>query len=405
MAFACKGAIDKMAGLLVIVADRISAILEKGEIQPSYYNPGGVFDRVDILLTNDDRPDLSLLQRMVGNANLQVWNYPDDLCLPPRAPAWLAPWRVRRWARGGVALARQIAPALIRCHGADWNAYLAAAIKAALGIPYVVSMHINPDVNPVRRLQRLQLSRAELRHNAFYAHLEQVGLVNASRVIPVYEPIVPYLQRLGVTRYEVCYNVLNGEHLRRKPSYALGHSPHLLYVGRLFDEKDPGNIIRAVAAMPGVQFTMVGDGPLRPTLVAQVTALGVGDRIRFRPAVANDELCASLADYDLFVVHSEFYEISKSVLEALLCGLPVIINRRQGAPVAELQGDFVHFVANTADDYRRAIDDLLTDHDARAALGQRAYAHAQARWAPAVTEAKVAALYRSLSLQHVCPDN
>ena len=37
----------------------------------------------------------------------------------------------------------------------------------------------------------------------------------------------------------------------------------------------------------------------------------------------------------MFVVHSDIWEVSKSVLEALLAGLPVIINRRKGEPVPE----------------------------------------------------------------------
>ena len=43
-----------MSRLLVIVPDRLSSILDKGEIQPDYYNPGRVFDEVDILMTNDE---------------------------------------------------------------------------------------------------------------------------------------------------------------------------------------------------------------------------------------------------------------------------------------------------------------------------------------------------------------
>lgn len=383
-----------MARLLVIVPDRISSILEKGEYQPDYYNPGRLFDEVDILLTNDDRPDLARVQLTVGNARLRLWNHPDDLTLPPRIHPRLTPRRLRRWAAGGVEIARQVQPALIRCHGADWNTYLASRIKAELGIPYVVSLHINADVNPVRRLVKPELSAEEQRHNAFYEYLELAGLRDADLVMPVYQPIVPYLERRGIARYEVCYNVLNHLHLRTKTDYRLASPPHLLYVGRLFDDKDPSHIIRAVATLPDVHFTIVGDGPLRPSLEALVAGLNVGTRVHFRPAVGNDALCASLPDYDLFVVHTEFFETSKSVLEALLTGLPVIINRRHGAPVPELEGDFVHFVENSTPAYRRAITQLLADHDARAALGRRAGAHAQRLWSPAVTTAKVEAIYR-----------
>ena len=383
-----------MACLLVIVPDRISDILVKGEYQPGYYNPGEVFDEVHILTTTDDRPSLEQLQRTVGGARLFVHNLPDDLALVGRCPTFLTEYRLRKWAKAGVEIARRIGPALVRCHGADWNTYLASRIKAELGIPYVVSLHINPDVNPVRRIAKPNLSPAETRHNRFYEHIEATGLRNADLVMPVYQPIVPYLQRLGVTRVEVCYNVLNRLHLRRKTDYALHRLARVVYVGRLFDEKNPGNIIRAVARLPEAELTVVGDGPILGALQELTKQLDIQRRVRFFPAVANDALCELLAEQDVFAVHTEYWEISKSVLEALLTGLPVVINQRKGEPVPELEGDFVLKVNNTEAEYLAALERLLRDHEARAALGRRAFAHAHAHWAPEITEAKYASIYR-----------
>jgi len=383
-----------VARLLVIVPDRISDILSKGEYQPGYYNPGEVFDEVHILTTTDDRPSLEELQRTVGSARLFVHNLPDDLTLVGRRPEFLADYRLRKWARAGIKIARRIGPALVRCHGADWNTYLASRIKAELGIPYVVSLHINPDVNAVRRFNKLHLNPAEARHNRFYEHIEITGLKNADLVMPVYKPIVPYLQRLGISRVEVCYNVLNRLHMRKKTDYALHRPARIIYVGRLFDEKNPENIIRAVARLPGVELTVVGDGPILGALQELSRQLSVEGRVRFLPAVANDALCELLAEQDVFAVHTEYWEISKSVLEALLTGLPVVINRRKGEPVPELEGDFVLKVDNTEAAYLAAFEHLLGDHEARAALGRSAFTHAQTHWAPEITEAKYAAIYR-----------
>ena len=43
--------------LLVIIPDRLSLLVRKGEVTSRYYNPGNLFRHVDILMTNDDRPD------------------------------------------------------------------------------------------------------------------------------------------------------------------------------------------------------------------------------------------------------------------------------------------------------------------------------------------------------------
>jgi len=384
-----------LACLLVIVPDRISDILTKGEYQPCYYNPGQVFDEVHILTTTDDSPCLVGLQKTVGCAKLKVHSLPEDSSLAGKQPGLLAGRRLRRWAKSGVELAQRIRPALIRCHGADWNTYLASRIKTELGIPYVVSLHINPDVNAVRRYVRPPFSKQENRHNAFYSYIEKQGLSKADLVMPVYRPIVSYLERLGIKRFQVCYNVLNSVHLQEKKDYALHKPARIIYVGRLIADKNPANIIRALALIPEVLLTIVGDGPIRQELEKLVSDLGVTERVNFLPSVLNDDVCRLLPDQDVFVVHSEYWEISKSVLEALLTGLPVIINRRHGDPVPELEGEFVLKVENTVEGYSRALQLLLSDHAFREQLGRKAFAYARSHWSPEITEAKYADIYRS----------
>ena len=123
---------------------------------------------------------------------------------------------------------------------------------------------------------------------------------------------------------------------------------------------------------------------------------GAAERIVFRPAVPNDELCASLPDYDIFAIRSDYFELSKSMLEALLSGLPVIVNRRPGDPVPELTDEICMLVDNTPDGYGMALQRLISDDAARERLGRSALAHARARWSPAATEAKFVEIYREL---------
>jgi glycosyltransferase involved in cell wall biosynthesis len=388
-----------MKTLMVLVPDAFSAIIDKGEYQPNYYNPGDFFDEVVLVTTADDRVEPEALRSTVGSAKVSLYSFPE-------APALIhGDWRaddhaaLRAWAGPIVALAAQVRPRLIRCHGADWNTYAAARIRAELGIPYVVSLHINADVNAPRRHLRAELSPEQWRENEFFEHLERAGLAGADLVMPVYKSVLPYLERMGVTRHQVCYNVLSTLHLRRKDDYRLHDPARLLYVGRLFGEKDPGNILRAMSALPGTELTVVGDGPLRPGLELLAEELGLAGRVLFRPAVRNDELCALLPEFDLFTIHSEYWELNKSLLEALLTGLPCVVNQRRGLPVPELAGaDIVRFVPNTPEGYGQALAALMQDDAAREALGRRAYAHAQAHWAPAKAEAAYLDIYKRCML-------
>ncbi|WP_424627550.1 glycosyltransferase [Bradyrhizobium sp. SYSU BS000235] len=383
-----------MSKLLVLVPDYISHILAKGEYQPRYYNPGEVFDEVHILTTTPDRPDLTALQPTVGKARLFFHNLPEDMRMANR-PWWLFDdYLLRRWADPGVEIARSIGPALVRCHGADWNTYLASRINAVLGVPYVVSLHINADVNPTRRFLASALDRAQRRQNDLFEVLERKGLERADLVMPVYRPIIPYLDRMGVTRYDICYNALNGDRLRKKESYECGSGFRVLCVGRLFDAKYPDNIIRAIGTMAGAELTIVGDGPARAPLQALVGKLGLAERVHFMPAVPNNDLCAMMPTFDAFAIHSEYWELNKSLLEALLTGLPCVVNRRKGLPVPELEGDFILKVENSEAAYIDVLTRLRSDSAFREGLGRRAYDHAQENWGPDKTEAKFAKIYR-----------
>ncbi|MEJ2673502.1 MAG: glycosyltransferase, partial [Deltaproteobacteria bacterium] len=231
-------------------------------------------------------------------------------------------------------------------HGNFFNGYLAVQIKARLGVPVVVSLHINPDVDLRGRTPwwpdwKSRLFLARLR--AF----EDETLKRADWVLPVYEPIRSYAERHGARHIEVCYNALHPDHLRKKETYALNRPARIISVGRQFAEKNPDNLIRALARLPDAELTLVGDGSHHNYLRQVAQETGVGPRVVFHRAIPNDQLCQMLPDFDIFATHTEYWEISKSVLEGLLTGLPMVLNRRLGDPVPEYEGDFLLLVENT----------------------------------------------------------
>jgi glycosyltransferase involved in cell wall biosynthesis len=340
-------------------------------------------------MTNNDQVNPQDLQRTVGEARLFLHSLPD----PGYDRSFgYHPWFLRFWAIRGVKLAKKIRPSIVRCHSSWLNGYLASRIKKKYRIPYVVSMHINPDED----LRARATSAWEKTYwNAMEA-VEKESLRHADMVLPVYRPIIPYLERMGVKKFEVAYNVLNADFLREKEDYSLHKPVRLISVGRHFKEKNPENIIRAIARLPNTHLTLVGDGPHQSYLHDVVQECQVENQVTFQPVIPNDELCRQLAECDIFVVHTEYWELSKSVLEALLTGLPVVINRRKGQPVPELQGDHVMLVENTPESYCDALTKLIDDDLFRENIGRRAYQHAQKNWAPAKTEAKYVEIYKRM---------
>jgi len=387
-----------MTSLLVIVPDYLSDLVVKGEIIPRYYNPGDLFDEVHIIMTNNDKPKEELIQKSVGRAKLHLHNLP----LPSAISTFgWHPFMLKKWVASGVELAGEIQPSLVRAYGNFFNGFLAAQIKQQLKIPLVVSLHANPDVD-MRGVTCSKPKRQilmDLKYFLFYQRMiffENETLKNADSVLPVYDAPKRYAIKHGAHHVKVCYNVVNPENLNVKKSYSLHNPPHIISVGRQHPCKNPENLIYAVRNIPGLRLTFVGDGPIHDYLVNIVKKCNISDRVEFIRALPNDHLCQSLSEYDIFAVQNEYWGISKAVIEALLTGLPVIHNKRNGEGVHEFNENFICLVENTVDGYHDALQKLLTDHMYREQLGRNGYSHAQALWSPEKTEAEYVAVYQDL---------
>lgn len=374
--------------LMVIIPDRLSDLITKGEVTERYYNPGEYFREVHIVLTNDDRPDPSAVQQMVGEAHLQIHNLPTDRHFFVRTLGWRRRL-MGHWTAKAVDLARVIKPQLVRCHGAAYNALAASEINRKLGIPYVVSLHTNPDghvgLSTIHRFQRFLANK-----------LAYAGLREAAVALPVYESIRPYLERLGIARIELAYNVVSPALTSSKSDYQLHDPIQIISVGRQLVGKNPVSIIKAMVGLPGAQLTLVGDGPLHNKLQAMVDRAGIRNRVTFLRSLPNNELCRRLAEYDLFVVQTEFWEVPKTVLEGMLAGLPVIINAPNPNYVPEINSAVALLVDNNSDGYLLGLKKLIANDALRESLGREAERYAREKWDPVKTEARYVQIYRTL---------
>ena len=93
-------------------------------------------------------------------------------------------------------------------------------------------------------------------------------------------------------------------------------------------------------------------------------------------------------------MHSEYHGIPKTLLEASLTGLPIIVSKIDVELVPELGGDWLMLVENDADGYREALQKLIVDHTFRKGLGQRAFIQAHKHWEPTKMEGKYVEVYR-----------
>lgn len=119
---------------------------------------------------------------------------------------------------------------------------------------------------------------------------------------------------------------IDADSYRSVPRIA-GPVPTVLFVGRLDQEKRVDELIRAFAALPaGVpgRLEIVGDGARREEWTALAAGLGLGERVRFRGFVSEQELLEAYAGADLFCMPGIAELQSLVTLEAMAAGLPVV---------------------------------------------------------------------------------
>lgn len=161
------------------------------------------------------------------------------------------------------------------------------------------------------------------------------------------------------------------------PVCADSNRVRLVSVGRLQSPKDFVTLVRALARLDGRTFSavIVGDGPHRAQVDAEVRTLGLADVVEL--AGERHDVPRLLAAADVFVLASRSEGAPLSILEAMHSGLPVVASRVGGVPDLVAEGTTGLLVAPgdpaaLADALRRMIDDRDLRHRLGAAGRERA---------------------------------
>ena len=111
-------------------------------------------------------------------------------------------------------------------------------------------------------------------------------------------------------------------------------APLVVMVGALTREKDPVTFVRAVAAarerVSGLRALLVGDGPLRATVEAEVGRLGISHVLRLTGHRVDAD--AIIAAADLLALSSVEEGLGSVLLDAMAFGKPVVATDAGGIP-------------------------------------------------------------------------
>jgi glycosyltransferase involved in cell wall biosynthesis len=233
----------------------------------------------------------------------------------------------------GAALKRTIRNYdLVHIHWLYNFACVAAARAAAdAGVPFVVQPRASLDPHMRRRNDWLK--------RAYLATLAQPLLTRAAAIVFTAED-ERRLASYGPRRPEwVIPNGIDMAAYERLPprgtfraAFQSLDGPFLLFLGRISRQKGLDLLVpafqRLLGSRPGLRLVLAG--PDHQGYAAEVRGLahrlGVADKVLFPGLLSGDLKLAALVDADLFVLPSYAENFGGAIIEALACGLPVVIS-------------------------------------------------------------------------------
>lgn len=223
-----------------------------------------------------------------------------------------------------------------------------------------------------------------------YGHLQKTlyrraaAVIVSSPALAESSPLVRQARRVEVVPFGVSLERYRRQDTNQRALVdrmrSTSPGPQVLFVGRLVYYKGLDLLIRAMTACPG-RLLLVGRGPLEPALRAQVSALGLDDRVTFLGPVPDNELPTYYRAADVFVLPSIARTEAFGVVqvEAMAAGLPVISTRLQtGVPwVNRHEETGIVVPPGDSQALAEAINRLLADPALRARFGRNGALRAQ----------------------------
>lgn len=171
--------------------------------------------------------------------------------------------------------------------------------------------------------------------------------------------------------------------------------PVIISLGHMFEHKDQQTLVRAFAHVRSdrpVRLLMIGDGPLRSTLEQLASGLGISEDVSFLGFQKNPFKFLARAQVFVSPSASEGFDVSQ--VEAMACGLPVVVTDapRFQAVTHEINGLVVP--PGDPEEMGRAILRMLDDEE----LNRRIVAAAR-EFAEGLTSATVTRRWERLLLR------
>ncbi|MFY9300381.1 MAG: glycosyltransferase [Candidatus Nitrosotenuis sp.] len=334
--------------LCVFPNDPLKAYFEKGEIKERYYNPGNFFDEVHFISLTDDDVDDAKAQVLVGNARARVHK------------VGKIPIRERQKELDRVTgLVREINPAVIRAYNPLLGGWLAASSAKKLKIPLFLSLHTNYEYHKKLMMKSNLKKFFVLKYMEKF--IEPFVLQNADKITIVFKIIEPYVIKNGGKKPEVLYNRINFKQFEdAKPIDSLP-KPLVISVGNLIKEKNHECLIRAMKTLDA-HCLIIGKGDQHDKIMDLIKNEKLQNKITIKESIPHSQIQDYYKSAAVFALAYDpnLEGLPIPVIEAMACGLPVVIPFPKQGYSDGLDGIAV-FSERTPESFGKRIEALLSD--------------------------------------------
>ncbi|MEJ2750554.1 MAG: glycosyltransferase family 4 protein, partial [Anaerolineae bacterium] len=281
---------------------------------------------------------------------------------------------------------------VIHVHGLHYHTFAAVLAGRWLKRPVLAKLANSGQASDVKKMQQdRQLA---------LARLMLPTALKCDRFVALNKRVVEELTAVNVPPSHIIElpNGVETDAIPAKTNYALHEPARLIFVGRLHPQKGVDTLLHAMRQLiehHNVALRLLGDGPLKDELEILAGQLGIASHVEF--CGQTDQVLEHLQQADLFVLPSRAEGISNALLEAMTCGLPVIVSAIPGnVDVITHDQNGLRFTVDDPDSLAQNITSLLTQPHQRERLGRQARQTVERHYSLSSVADQYIALYQDL---------
>lgn len=210
-------------------------------------------------------------------------------------------------------------------HAHDWLTFPAGMLaKKITGKPLVVHVHAtdfdrsggkaNPDVFKIEKKGMEAADRIIAVSNHTSQIISEKYSIDPNKIITVHNGVEPFITN----------GVKNGLKRKRK----------VTFLGRITMQKGPQYFVeiarKVLDRIDDVEFVMAGSGDMMKPMINLVNEYKISDKFHFPGFLKGDEVAQMYNLSDVYIMPSVSEPFGISPLEAMYCGVPVIISKQSG---------------------------------------------------------------------------